>query len=84
MSESDLNVVRERMGLVFQYGALFDSLNVGENVGFRLYEQTLLSDEEIADAVVEKLHLVGLPSTENLMPAELSGGMQKRIGIARA
>ena len=84
LSESKMNAVREHMGLVFQYGALFDSLSVGENVGFRLYEQTNLSDEQIYSAIDEKLHLVGLPGTESLMPAEVSGGMQKRIGIARA
>ncbi len=84
MNEQDLNILREKMGLVFQFGALFDSLNVGENVGFRLYEQTDLPEERVYAAIDEKLCLVGLPDTERLMPSELSGGMQKRIGIARA
>jgi len=84
MSESELNSVRAHMGLVFQFGALFDSLSVGENVGFRLYEQTNLAKAQVAIAIDEKLRLVGLPDTEQLLPAEVSGGMQKRIGIARA
>jgi len=84
MSEAQLNQVRAHLGLVFQYGALFDSLNVLENVGFRLFESTNLSDAQVHKIVEDKLRLVGLPGTEKLMPAELSGGMQKRIGIARA
>lgn len=84
MSEQELNVVREKMGLVFQYGALFDSLTVRENVGFRLYEQTNQPDEAIRRVVADKLRLVGLAGTEEMMPSELSGGMQKRVGIARA
>ena len=84
MSEQQLNVVRERMGLVFQYGALFDSLSVRENVGFRLYEGTDLPEQVISRTVAEKLALVGMSGSEDQYPAELSGGMQKRIGIARA
>lgn len=84
MNETELNKIREHMGLVFQFGALFDSLTVGENVGFRLLEHTNMPDDQIDKIVDEKLHLVGLPGTEKLMPSELSGGMQKRIGIARA
>ncbi|HEY3375872.1 MAG TPA: ABC transporter ATP-binding protein [Armatimonadota bacterium] len=83
MNESALNVMREQVGLVFQYGALFDSLTVRENVGFRLYEGTNLPDAEILPIVTEKLRLVGMSGTEDLYPAELSGGMQKRVGIAR-
>jgi phospholipid/cholesterol/gamma-HCH transport system ATP-binding protein len=84
MGENALNRLRARLGLVFQFGALFDSLNVRENVGFRLYERTNLPDEEVRRVVAEKLRLVGMPGTEDLMPSELSGGMQKRVGIARA
>ncbi|MHB9023998.1 MAG: ABC transporter ATP-binding protein [Armatimonadota bacterium] len=84
MSEEEMNALREKMGLVFQYGALFDSMNVRANVGFRLYEQTNLPEDEIRKVVTDKLHLVGLPGTDELFPAELSGGMQKRVGIARA
>jgi phospholipid/cholesterol/gamma-HCH transport system ATP-binding protein len=84
LSEKDLNVMRKHVGLVFQYGALFDSLNVRENVGFRLYEQTRASEAEVRAAVKEKLHQVGMAGKEELLPAELSGGMQKRVGIARA
>ena len=84
MNEEALNTLRERMGLVFQFGALFDSLNVAENVGFRLYEHTNMTDEQVNAAIDEKLHLVGLPGMEKIMPAECSGGMQKRVGIARA
>jgi phospholipid/cholesterol/gamma-HCH transport system ATP-binding protein len=84
MSEDDLNRVRHRMGVVFQYGALFDSLSVYDNVSFALTRQTHLSRAEIDDIVKEKLRLVGLPETESLMPSELSGGMQKRVSLARA
>ena len=84
LSEEELNRVRHRLGVVFQYGALFDSLTVYENVGFALIRQTRLSKEEIDDIVEEKLALVGLPGTQNLMPSQLSGGMQKRVSLARA
>jgi phospholipid/cholesterol/gamma-HCH transport system ATP-binding protein len=83
MSEDEMNVLRDRMGLVFQYGALFDSLSVRENVGFRLYERTNTPEDEVRAIVADKLRQVGLPNTEELYPAELSGGMQKRVGIAR-
>ena len=84
MTEDELNAVREQMGLVFQFGALFDSLTVRENVGFRLYEHTNQSEADVRRAVAEKLRLVGMPGTEERNPAELSGGMQKRVGVARA
>ncbi len=84
MTEKKLNVMRARMGLVFQYGALFDSLSVRENVGFRLYEGSNAREEEVRAVVVEKLRQVGLAGSEELLPSELSGGMQKRAGIARA
>lgn len=84
MQEKDLNHVRERMGMVFQYAALFDSLSVLENVAFGLRRRRRLSDAEIKEAVAEKLSLVGLPGTEKLLPSQLSGGMAKRVGLARA
>lgn len=84
MSEEELNRIRHRIGVVFQYGALFDSLNVYDNVSFALTRHTQLSKSEIDDIVAEKLRLVGLPDTQNMMPSELSGGMQKRVSLARA
>jgi len=84
LSEEELNRVRHRIGVVFQYGALFDSLTVYENVAFALMRHTRLSKPEIDDIVEEKLALVGLPGTQHLMPAQLSGGMQKRVSQARA
>jgi phospholipid/cholesterol/gamma-HCH transport system ATP-binding protein len=73
-----------RMALVFQSGALFSSLTVGENVGLYLSEHRLKPPEEIARIVAEKLENVGLKGTEEKMPNELSGGMKKRVAIARA
>ena len=84
MSEDALDHVRLRMGMVFQYSALFDSMSVGENVAFGLREHTHKSEEEIRRIVREKLALVGLPDAAGLMPQELSGGMKKRVGLARA
>lgn len=84
LSEEDLNRIRHRVGVVFQYGALFDSLTVYENVAFALSRHTRLSSKEIDDIVEEKLALVGLAGTPNLMPSQLSGGMQKRVSLARA
>ncbi len=75
---------RLQIGMLFQGAALFDSLNVQENVGFSLYEHTTLPEEVIAKKVQEKLRLVGLEGIEELMPASLSGGMKKRVGLARA
>jgi phospholipid/cholesterol/gamma-HCH transport system ATP-binding protein len=73
-----------RMAMVFQSGALLNSLTVGENVGLYLAEHRLNSPEEISRIVLEKLEVVGLKGTENKMPSELSGGMKKRVAIARA
>jgi phospholipid/cholesterol/gamma-HCH transport system ATP-binding protein len=85
MSEDALNHVRERMGMVFQYSALFDSLTVFENVAFGLRRRRRnLTESDIKEAVAEKLALVGLPGTEAMYPSELSGGMAKRVGLARA
>ncbi len=83
-SEGDLNLVRIKIGMVFQYAALFDSMTVYENVAFGLRRHRHLTEKEIARVVREKLAMVGLPHTENMMPSELSGGMQKRVGLARA
>ncbi|MBS4913571.1 MAG: ABC transporter ATP-binding protein [Veillonella sp.] len=84
MGENEFNKVREKMGMVFQYSALFDSMTVGENVAFGLRQHTNLRSGEIRDVVAEKLQLVGLPGIEHYMPNELSGGMKKRISLARA
>ena len=84
LSDSELDKVRLRMCMVFQYSALFDSMTVGDNVAFGLREHTKLSEKEISKIVAEKLELVGLPGMENYMPGELSGGMKKRVSLARA
>ena len=70
--------------MVFQYSALFDSMTVGENVAFGLREHKHLKETEISRIVREKLHLVGLDGSECMMPGELSGGMKKRVSLARA
>jgi phospholipid/cholesterol/gamma-HCH transport system ATP-binding protein len=82
--EKKLNSLRLRMGMVFQSSALFDSLSVGDNVGFALIEHQRLPREEVVKRVRESLAMVGLSGIENLMPAELSGGMKKRVALARA
>lgn len=84
MREEALDQVRLKMGMVFQYSALFDSMTVGDNVAFGLREHTDYSEEKIRRIVAEKLALVGLSGVENMMPSELSGGMKKRVGLARA
>ncbi|HET7434093.1 MAG TPA: ABC transporter ATP-binding protein [Thermoanaerobaculia bacterium] len=84
LPEEELYRVRKKFGMLFQSGALFDSMTVFENVAFPLREHTDMSDEEITRAVREKLDLVNLPNTENLMPVDLSGGMRKRVGLARS
>lgn len=84
MDEDELDEVRLHMGMVFQYSALFDSMTVGDNVAFGLREHTSLSEEEIKKVVAEKLELVGLPGAESMMPTSLSGGMKKRVSLARA
>ena len=80
----DQEKYRLRLGMLFQSAALFDSLNVKENVGFSLYEHTQMLEKDIEEIVREKLSLVGLSGIEHLMPAALSGGMKKRVGLARA
>ena len=82
--ESKWDELRKHMGVVFQYSALFDFLTVGENVAFGLRRHFKLPEEEIQARVTELLEMVGLPGTEAMMPAELSGGMKKRVGLARA
>ena len=82
--ENALNKVRLKMGMVFQYSALFDFLSVGENVAFGLRQHTKLSNKEIQTIVKEKLRVVGLVGKEDFMPNQLSGGMKKRVSLARA
>jgi phospholipid/cholesterol/gamma-HCH transport system ATP-binding protein len=84
LPEEELYRVRKKFGMLFQGGALFDSMTVFENVAFPLREHTDMSEGEIERAVREKLELVNLPATENLMPVDLSGGMKKRVGLARS
>ncbi len=76
--------IRKKLGMLFQGSALFDSLTVAENVGLGLKEHTKLSDSEIKEIVNQKLSLVGLSGVGDLKPAQLSGGMKKRVGLARA
>jgi phospholipid/cholesterol/gamma-HCH transport system ATP-binding protein len=84
LDERRMNEVRKKFGMLFQGGALFDSLRVWENVGFGLRQHTSLHEGEIRRIANEKLRLVGLKETEDLMPSELSGGMKKRVSLARA
>jgi len=83
MSERELLVLRRNVGFVFQEGALFDSLTVGENVAYRLHEDHV-NEEEIEPRVLEVLEFVELGHTMDLLPSELSGGMRRRVSIARA
>lgn len=84
MSERDLVSIRRNIGMVFQEGALFDSLTVRENVGYRLDEEGRMDEDEIEAEVLQQLGFVGLEESIDKMPAELSGGMKRRVGIARA
>ncbi len=84
MDRDDLFQIRKKFGMLFQGAALFDSMTVEENIGLALWEHTDLSDDEIRKKVKEKLELVGLYNIEQKKPAELSGGMKKRVGLARA
>ncbi|KAH9302187.1 hypothetical protein KI387_013770, partial [Taxus chinensis] len=81
---SDEEISGLRIGLVFQSAALFDSLTVRENVGFILYEHSNVSHERIAKLVTDSLEAVGLKGVEDRLPSELSGGMKKRVALARA
>src|SRR5579884_4556466 len=84
LSRRELYQLRARIGYVFQFAALFDSFTIGENVAMGLRKQQELSESEITERVREALELVDLPGVEHRFPAELSGGMRKRVGIARA
>jgi phospholipid/cholesterol/gamma-HCH transport system ATP-binding protein len=84
MPERKLAVIREQFGFLFQMGALFDSMNVEENVAFPVVQHTDKPKEEISRIVDEKLRMVGLPEVRKKMPAELSGGQRKRVALARA
>ena len=84
IKQKELFVLRKRLGMLFQGSALFDSLTVAENVGLGLKEHSEYSPEQITDIVNKKLEMVGMSGTGGLMPAELSGGMKKRVGLARA
>ena len=84
LNERELIKIRRKFGMLFQSAALFDSLTVAENVGFLLDREEIMSREAIRKTVAEALELVDLGGTENKKPAELSGGMRKRVGLARA
>lgn len=82
--DEDFLPIRRRVAMVFQGAALFDSMSVFDNIAYPLREQRTVAEEQIADIVAEKLAWVGLPGIEQKKPAELSGGMRKRVGLARA
>ena len=84
LNDKRLNEIRKKFGMLFQEAALFDSMTVGDNVAFPLIEHTRLPKIEIDHAVREKLRQVGLKDVMHKMPSELSGGMRKRVGLARA
>ena len=84
MNERELLRVRHKFGMLFQSAALFDSMTVAENVGFAFRRDRSLAEKEVRQKVAEVLEMVDLPGTENKKPSELSGGMRKRVGLARA
>ncbi len=84
LKHSEFTGILKNFGVLFQSSALFDSMTVGENVAFPLQEHTGLSPAKVMDIVKEKLAIVGLKGVERLYPSELSGGMKKRVGLARA
>lgn len=84
MNDRKIADVRRRFGMLFQSGALLASLTVGENVALPLLQHTDMSEDEVQETVSQKLQMVGLTGFENLKPAEISGGMRKRVGLARA
>jgi len=84
LEENELYEVRKKFGMLFQMAALFDSMNIWENVGFALIRQKNMKLKDVREIAIEKLRMVGLVGVENLSPAELSGGMKKRVGLARA
>ncbi|MDD5300817.1 MAG: ABC transporter ATP-binding protein [Gallionella sp.] len=83
LSQDDLYAMRRKMGMLFQFGALFTDMSVYDNVAFQMREHTDLPEELIHDLVLMKLNAVGLRGTHNLMPSELSGGMARRVALAR-
>ena len=83
LSTEEMYVIRRKFGMLFQNAALFDSLTVGENVAFGVERYLKIKDKEKLDIVRESLAMVGLHGIEHLMPHELSGGMKKRVGLAR-
>ena len=84
LTEREMDEVRKKMGMVFQEGALFDSMNIFENVAFALRRHTKMKENEIRDTVHERLEAVGLEGVDKKRPDQLSGGMKRRVGIARA
>ena len=84
VSTKELDSIRMKFGMLFQGAALFDSLTVFENVGFQLLEYTTMPMDKVRKRVAECLHMVGMRGIEHMKPAELSGGMKKRVGLARA
>jgi phospholipid/cholesterol/gamma-HCH transport system ATP-binding protein len=84
LSELELYKVRKKISYAFQTGALFDSISVFENIAYPLFEHTTLSEKEISEKVKEILKIVNMEDAINLMPSDLSGGMQKRVGLARS
>lgn len=84
LDEDGLSEIRKKFGMLFQAAALFDSMRVWENVGFGLSRHTNMKGSDIKEIAVEKLKMVGLVNVADLMPSELSGGMRKRVGLARA
>lgn len=84
LTESALYPIRTKLSYAFQSGALFDSISVFENIAYPLFEHTKLSEAEITQRVLRLLAIVNMENSENLMPSDLSGGMQKRVGLARA
>src|SRR5574337_1999244 len=84
LAEDQLTRIRKKIGMVFQGSALFDSLSVAENIAYPLREHTAMSERQIRERIMETLHLVGLEGGEDKEPTDLSGGMRKRVALARA
>ncbi|MEO8446015.1 MAG: ABC transporter ATP-binding protein [bacterium] len=84
MNEKEIYEVRKKFGFLFQGAALFDSMNVEENIGLALKENTDMKKDKIAEVVAEKLEMVGLPNIQKMKPSDLSGGMKKRVSLARS
>ncbi|HMR41031.1 MAG TPA: ABC transporter ATP-binding protein [Ignavibacteria bacterium] len=84
MKEKEVYEIRKKFGFLFQGAALFDSMDVEENIGLALKENTNMPKEKIREVVAEKLELVGLPNIEHMKPSDLSGGMKKRVSLARS